>query len=50
MKVIVILALLSCSFVYNLKLKVKNNDLSELENEYGNSAKFTESIFSEESN
>ena len=51
MKVLVIMTLLCCSFVYNTQLKTKNEnmDLSEMENEFGNSARFTESIFSDKS-
>lgn len=47
MKILVFLTLLSCSFIYNLKLKVKNTDISEFENGFGNTVKFAESIFSD---
>ena len=50
MKVLfVIIPLLCCSIVYNMKLKVKNinMDLSELEDGFGNSARFAEEIFSD---
>ena len=47
MKVLLFLTLLCCSYVFNLKLKVTNNDISELENGFGNTVKFAESIFSD---
>jgi hypothetical protein len=48
MKVILILSLIYCSFVYNLKLKVKS-DIDEFQKIYGNTAKFVENIFSDKS-
>ena len=49
MKVFVIMMLMCCSFVYNLKTKNENMDLAELENGFGNSARFAANIFSDKS-
>jgi hypothetical protein len=46
MKVILIVSLICCSFVYNLKLKVKN-EIEEFQKIYGNTPKFVENIFSD---
>jgi hypothetical protein len=47
MKVIFLIALLSCSNVFNIKIKSKNYNDYLLGNDIGNSAKFVESIFSD---
>lgn len=49
MKVFVIILIILCSFVYNIKLKAKNSDLNDFENEIGSPIKFAENIFSDKS-
>jgi hypothetical protein len=50
MKVILLLALIICSYVFNIKIKIKakNYDLYMLDKEIGNSSKFVESLFSDD--
>ena len=50
MKVLVIISIIMCSFVSNIKLKAKNYDLSDFENGIISPTRFAESIFSDKGN